>query len=367
MSPASPIRAETDQEDDLIQTDFVEEDFICQLRNTVEVAARAQEYLQEADDNFTAYFRRMADLTEDLELMYPYDERDRYQVAMCITTYKRTQQLLLALPANLCMAWAYRNRIMWVVADLNDTQEERDLLKSELLRLCPASCAHGHLRVFEPRPESAPHWNGWHASVAKNASHLAALSVLGENCVVCNVDGDNVVTTEFLQHILRCAPDMIAGGESSGAASSSTVSSSLPKISGVSYKNPKAPSTTGRIACGGATFKKLGGYREDFLPMGYQDVDFTKRLGKHGTHLSVSTGVGNAILNVMEWVEKKHRRAKELQAKVANVDKDKYSIPWGEMNEANMKKSKESLAKWDLVANRQAKMIGLPLREVPLR
>ena len=101
--------------------------------------------------------------------------------------------------------------------------------------------------------------------------------------------------------------------------------------------------------------------------MGYQDVDFTKRLSKYGTHLSISTGVGNAILNVMEWVAKKNRRANEILAKVANVDKKTYSMPWGEMNEANMKKSKQSIGKGQLVANPQAKMIGIPLREVPLQ
>ena len=97
-----------------------------------------------------------------------------------------------------------------------------------------------------------------------------------------------------------------------------------PPVAGVTYKNPRSSSTTGRIALSGRVFQRLGGYREDFMPMGAQDVDLSVRLGMIGKHVRFEsdTGVGTAIFNHMEQCKKSERWRFELEKKVSAVDKD---------------------------------------------
>ena len=190
--------------------------------------------------------------------------------------------------------------------------------------------------------------------------------------VVClvNLDGDNLLTCSFLEHILQHAPAtrrVERGVSSAGGSSAGGVSPAggpgpepRPEVAGLSYKNPKASSTTGRIALGARTFLALRGYREDFLPMGSQDVDLSVRLARFGKHIRVeSDTIGNAILNVMKAVEKRDRAKAERAEKVAHVDKSRFPMDWETMNTKNWEMAKKDKI---LVAN-IGSTVGLPAVE----
>ena len=220
------------------------------------------------------------------------------KVVLCVSTYKRTDQLMLALPINLIISWRFRAAVRWVLVDLNDRTEGEDL-KHRLENTIPASLSEGQLRYCQRVWDSDQDkkWCGWHASVAKNSSHLAAVEMFGMEVVLCNVDGDNLITQPFLHTLLTSAEKMIQWKAVGGVPPTS-----LPDIVGISFKAPNNPSTTGRIALGGRVFDTLGGYDEEFGPSGGQDVDLSRRLGKMGFHRRIESEaeVGNAIWNHLE-------------------------------------------------------------------
>ncbi len=78
-------------------------------------------------------------------------------------------------------------------------------------------------------------------------------------------------------------------------------------------------------------FLRLGGYDQAMLPMGYRDIDLTKRLAKLGETLSANGAeeTGNVLNNVMAAVSKSQRRKEEVKAKVANVAFEHRDITWG--------------------------------------
>ena len=77
-------------------------------------------------------------------------------------------------------------------------------------------------------------------------------------------------------------------------------------------------------------FLALNGYDQAMLPMGYQDVDLTKRLSAVGKARMVygADETGNVLNSVMEEVAKKKRRIREIEAKVSNVALEHKNTPW---------------------------------------
>jgi hypothetical protein len=245
--------------------------------------------------------------------------------------------------------------------DLND-RTESDELKQRLEKHIPASLAEGQLRYCQRAwgSDQDKKWRGWHASVAKNSSHCAALEMFGTEVVLCNVDGDNLITQPFLHTLLTSAEKMIKW-KAVGGVSPTT----LPDIVGISFKAPSTPSTTGRVALGGNVFDALGGYDEEFGPSGGQDVDLSRRLGKMGFHRRIEsdTEVGNAIWNHLEQCGKKYRRKLEVQAKVANVSEEFRTSSWGDLDAANVRLMRRKLADGILRRNEGIE-IGVALHEV---
>ncbi len=78
-------------------------------------------------------------------------------------------------------------------------------------------------------------------------------------------------------------------------------------------------------------FLRLGGYDQAMLPMGYQDVDLTRRLAKVGESLNAhgAEETGNVLNNAMASVSKNQRRKEEVKANVANVALEHTDITWG--------------------------------------
>ncbi|MCP4244939.1 MAG: hypothetical protein GY772_30735 [bacterium] len=168
------------------------------------------------------------------------------KVVFCTATLKRTYQLEKALPINLLLSWGCRREVAWVLADFNEDLEVQQFLAEH----CQLALRAGLLRYFRMPENAAPFF--WHAPIAKNACHMCAVEAFGQDVLLCNWDGDNIVTPNFVRDLVARAPPIVR---------------KPPSAIGVSYRHPRAPSTTGRIACAAHTFVKLGGYDQDLLKL----------------------------------------------------------------------------------------------------
>ncbi len=184
----------------------------------------------------------------------------REDVALCVTTYHRTHQLRRALRANL--PWISGGPFRMYLVDFNEDDATQRYVES----IAEAAIQSDRLRYYR---SSLP--QGWDASLAKNTAHQAALLAanlgphdpeLGiQGLVLVNCDNDNWLAPRFLQHLLT---------EGRPALQAKTCGS-------IQYWCEQLAGTYGRIALLATTFADLGGYDEDFLPMGAQDTDMMRR------------------------------------------------------------------------------------------
>jgi len=225
------------------------------------------------------------------------------QVVMAVTTYKRNWQLETALPMNLMTSWKFRHAVRWVVVDLNDPSSDEAAEIEDLMKVCAVAVHMGFLYLIRRRDPGNDGWTGWHASIAKNCGLMAAQHVAGDNCVVVNVDNDNLLTEDFVLDVCN-RRDSLTVAEGDHAA----------KMCGVFYRRPNCASTTGRIAAGCATLRRMGGYDQELAPTGGQDVDLTRRLSKMGrTERVTGQFVGTTLTNYMECVGKKHAHKRSCE------------------------------------------------------
>ena len=287
------------------------------------------------------------------------------KVVMCITTFKRTPQLAMALAYNLAMTWHLRELVRWVVVDFN-SGDERTCVVRMLQHIAQRSFLAGQLRVFAAEP-----WSGWHACFAKNTSHVTGIAAFGEDVVLVNMDCDNVVSGPFVEDLLENADAMRFWRDTScwgrGVFMGGDIRDKLPNMVGTTYRATNVSATTGRVALGGRVFRLLGGYDQEFEPMGHQDVDLSKRLRKLGQtrYIASDAAVGNAVHNHLKKVAKKERSQHERSAKVANVAPEHRGTVWEDMNARNGKMSKRKLAAGQFRRNGD-NPLGLRCAEVDL-
>ena len=77
---------------------------------------------------------------------------------------------------------------------------------------------------------------------------------------LCNVDGDNVLATSFCQIALVTAGRIKRG-----------------TVNVAQFAAPEEPGTCERVMIKRTLFRQLGGYDEEFHPVGCQDFDFVTR------------------------------------------------------------------------------------------
>ena len=235
------------------------------------------------------------------------------RVAFCTTALRRPT-VASALIMNMSLTWAYRNNVSWFLADFN----EDDQLFGTLMQYIPDAVRSDHLRIFRSR--DLPHW---HASVAKNTAHMQPGP---EFDVLVNVDGDNLLTMEFVAACLVMS-ERIRRGEVNLCQFASTAESG----------------TYGRIMMSRTMYHKIGGYDETFLPSGCQDTDIIKRvLLLEGQCLLVShpQQVGCSLPNKPEsaaWRD-------QVREKVVNVAPQYRTLKWGNMDSQNRTRMYELLA-----------------------
>ncbi len=266
------------------------------------------------------------------------------KLCYCMTSLGRTWQAVRTLAWNLLAMWPYRAHSTLYLADYN----EDDVLCDYVHQRLGVALRVGLLRYY--RCGELDHW---HASIAKNGIHFAAIEDAVsqgwplENVLVMNLDNDRVIghrqPSELLRafreqrHVLHCA-------------------------------NPYDVGSYGLLGCSAALFRGAGGYNEQFLPSGCQDTDLLRRLqlGLAGTIVKlqgaeiVGFGIPNDTCNLQEST-----RQESVKAKVRNVAPALQGQRWGQMDQLNRARMNEDLTARRFVANNAAGWRPVRLVEVP--
>ena len=245
-------------------------------------------------------------------------------VALCMTTKNRLWQLRHSLPLNLMHAWPHRR---WAKIHLVDFGSTDGTLEWIMMH-CRSAIDADLLQVY-----SVDDMPDWHASVAKNTSHMVA-----SEDILVNVDGDNLIGPGFPVDVVT---RMTTGG-----------------LRVLQYFD--ADGTCGRIACWREDFHKLRGYDEDAYPMGAQDTDLVARLKEvNGNLFKRVTGTchGHAIPNSIE------AKVAECIAEVGCAKR----LRWGQMDFFNQCIFRARRNAGHIVRNGGSAQIGLPAYQVPWR
>ena len=141
------------------------------------------------------------------------------EVVFCISSYRREQQLKKALPLNLACLAPYRQQVRVVVVTFGPDVGLQEWLRSNLewaveeglLQLASGGDASGtappaHVGSWSHRPGML--FGAWHASVAKNTSHLVALQTCKKDLsktLLINLDNDNLVGNSYLSASVEAA------------------------------------------------------------------------------------------------------------------------------------------------------------------
>jgi len=170
------------------------------------------------------------------------------KIAFCTTALRRPT-VDMALKINLSLTWLRRQNITWFVVDFNADTE----LSDSLMEALEPAIRCGHLKLYR-----SDQWPYWHACIAKNPAHMLADE---SHHVLCNVDGDNLLTLDFVEHALEMAARIKSGA-----------------VGCAQFYGHGEAGTYGRIMIDRTLFHKLGGYDETFHPVGCQGTGLIYRV-----------------------------------------------------------------------------------------
>ena len=153
------------------------------------------------------------------ELANAWDNKMLEEVTFCVCSYKREDQLKKALPLNLACLAPYRHQVRVVVVTFGPDTALQEWLRSGLewavaggwLQLASGGDAPG-----TALPADVGSWahragvtlDSWHASIAKNSSHVAALMTARKDfskTLLINLDNDNLVGMAYLGAVAEAA------------------------------------------------------------------------------------------------------------------------------------------------------------------
>ncbi len=306
-------------------------------------------------------------------------------LALCITSRGRTWQLKQTLANNVLVAMRFMPGVTYYLLDMN---EDADTELEDYIKTGPLEFAW-RLEVLRYYRCAMP----WHASVAKNTVHMLPWTVPHpdrKRTIVASLDGDNLVTSRFLEDLRNRARDLLPSDElaalacpclpsvqpfvtqtrpkskataargSAAAPVQPLPSSGWPRTMAVQHKNPKDGSTTGRITLSLVTFSLLGGYDQDFQPSGYQDVDLMRMAAKLGEAKRVESEeiAWTCVPNYPGGKKKKGHYEASCTAKLANVAEEHQGKTWATMNQENMKLGSAKLARGEVRRNVSKAILG---------
>ncbi len=255
------------------------------------------------------------------------------RIALCSTCFAREAQTKLALPLQLLFLLPWRNSARLYLVTFGDDRELCQWIRvhcSLALRWGLLEVASGGRAAGEDLPQ-ARMLRHWHASVAKNASHVFALSaeVSGEDerstlerVLLVNLDGDNVFEPSYVEALINGTLKTDAGFHTGAPRGSGRAASGECGL-------------TGRMTYHALDFMALGGYDEEegVAGMGFQDVDLLRRLNKRAGRKGpqVSNGCGFA------FPQGATRKLDRGFAKICHMDPAVVTQfkTWGNMNKHN--------------------------------
>ncbi|MEJ5052793.1 glycosyltransferase [Sphingobacterium sp. MYb382] len=236
------------------------------------------------------------------------------KLSFCITCKNRINQIKRTLPKNLADNYSMKHKIDFVLIDFDST----DGLQDWLINNFEKEINEGYLKYYwtDQLPE-------WHLSIAKNTAHI-----LAKGDILVNLDCDNYTGKNggkfVLEHMLKYGIESIIFHQ---------------------FSNTFGDGSCGRIAVSRKNFLSIGGYNEDFHPMGYQDIDIIIRLMIKG-------------LNYIHVGTKKYNRAIP-NIKEKGLENSSSKLTWGEMNTSNFILSRHNITTGNLIANANKPHIGI--------
>ena len=249
--------------------------------------------VMENDEWYKRKFLNMLDTAEftlSMQRLPEYDAKNLL-IVFCVTCLERADQLMCAMLVNVCLWWSLRKYWRLVIvtfADDEDLQEE--LGKSLRLAIetgnvvlasggkagvAKSQCGHPTDRPswmpaapsgldVAARPDHAveamPYLHYWHASMAKNSSHMAAIFAFEDHrCCLVNLGCDQLVPVEYVSAALK---DYVQNYE----------------VVGFCLSCAPNGSPTGTLGYRAADFVTIGGYDEAGPPCSGEDVDIRNRM-----------------------------------------------------------------------------------------
>ncbi|MEJ5054147.1 glycosyltransferase family 2 protein [Sphingobacterium sp. MYb382] len=235
-------------------------------------------------------------------------------LSFCITCKNRLHQIKKTLKKNLRDNFPMKHRIDFVLVDFSSN----DGLQEWIIKNFEDEIRDGYLKYY---------WTAelkeWHASIAKNTAHI-----LAKGDILVNLDCDNFTGKDGGLFVLE---KMLKLGIHNTVLHQ--------------FSNDYSDGTFGRISMSKKNFVYIGGYNEDFYPMGYQDVDLITRLMVNG-------------LSYMNFENKRFNKA------IPNTKEEGLKnvftlLTWNEMNFKNSLISRENITNGRLISNVDKQNIGI--------
>lgn len=220
-------------------------------------------------------------------------------LSFCITCKNRIWQLCETLPKNLEDNKKLKSTIEFILVDFDSTDGLSSWIKKEFKR----ELQEGYLRYYFTK-----NLRDWHASKAKNTSHLWSTGKFVVNLDCDNytgINGGEFVLDTFAKHKAPIVLHQFSGDWEDGSF--------------------------GRISLSKEIFLSIGGYDEAFEPMGWQDIDLMARLWTIGVeYLCIE--------------DPKYNRAVK-NTKIQSIAFSNSRKSYREMNTTNRKRSFENIMK----------------------
>ena len=226
-------------------------------------------------------------------------------LSFCITCKNRFYQIKDTLIKNLNENKMFKHLIEFVLVDFGSSDGLNDWIKEN----CMKYVKDGYLKYYY-----TDELKYWHASIAKNTAHIYA-----NNDILVNLDCDNFtgpnggkyLIQQFMKHKEGIVLHQTSGHFLDGSF--------------------------GRIAVHKKYFTDIGGYNEDFEPMGHQDLDLIKRLLKIGLKYKL---IPNREFNKTI-----------VNTKIDSIKYTNSKLNWTEMEILNKALSTENCLEGRIVAN----------------